>query len=919
RMAQDFSLRYPLIDGQGNWGSVDGDSAAAIRYTEARLSRMAEELLADIDKETVEFIPNFDASLKEPVVLPSKIPNLLINGSSGIAVGMATNIPPHNFGEVADAITLFIENTGGKGTAGDTELDVDALMQHIKAPDFPTGGIICGLEGVRQAYRTGRGLVTVRARTGVESHKDRQRIIVTELPFQINKAQLIEEIADMVHEKKLSGISDLRDESDREGMRIVIELKKDSNPEVVLNQLFTHTKLEATFGIIMIALVEGEPKTLTLRELIQSFVSHRKDVVTKRTQFDLSRAEEKAHILEGIIIALNSIDAVIKAIRESRDAASAKQALLKGFKVTEKQALAILDMRLQRLASLEQEKVRSEHKGLLVVISELKEILASEAKILVIIKSELAELKQMYADKRRTAIEAEAEDMETEDLIAAEDVAVTITRSGYIKRMTIDAYRQQKRGGKGVIAAETRETDFIEHIFIANTHSYILFFTDKGTVHWLKVHQIPEATRQAMGKAIINMLEINEEKITAFVPVKQFDSSHYLIMEKTSLAAYSKPRKGGIIAVTLEEGDELIGVEMTTGNDDIILATRNGLASRFSEQDVRATGRSAQGVRGIRLKFGDEVIGMAVADEKKSLLTLTENGYGKRTLISEYRHITRGGQGVINIQATDRNGKAVAIKPVSESDELMLISKNGIAIRVAVKDISVIGRNTQGVRIMKLEENDKFVAAAVITGENNSNGNSNNDNRPNKAVHAPQLFSHDDPFPLVKKNKALKEISLDHDDARLLRALSNDCSLSLVTLSKLLPLTPEGILYRIKRLDNSGIIGGYSALLNLKELGFSWYVVLASLRSLGSAEENTLKSYFQSNPMVWFSDKCLGEWNLRLEILAKDTRGFQKTLLELRTLLKDNLASFELLIVLEEHLNERFPLAIFESFWKVKK
>ncbi len=741
RMAQHFSLRYPLIDGQGNWGSVDGDSAAAIRYTEARLSRMAEELLADIDKETVEFIPNFDASLKEPVVLPSKIPNLLINGSSGIAVGMATNIPPHNFGEVADAVTAHIDNQ---------ELDVDALMQHIKAPDFPTGGIICGLQGVKQAYRTGRGLVTVRARTEIESHKDRQRIIVTEIPFQINKAQLIEEIADMVHEKKLSGISDLRDESDKDGMRIVIELKKDANPEVVLNQLFTHTKLEATFGIIMIALVNGEPKTLALNELIQSFVSHRKEVVTRRTQFDLSRAEEKAHILEGIIIALNSIDAVIKAIRESRDAAAAKQALLKGFKVTEKQALAILDMRLQRLASLEQEKVRAEHRELLVTIRELKEILASEIRILGIIKSELAELKQKYSDKRRTTIEAEAEEMQTEDLIAPEDVAVTITRNGYIKRMTIDAYRQQKRGGKGVIAAETREQDFIEHIFIANTHSYILFFTDKGTVHWLKVHQIPEATRQAMGKAIVNMLEIGEEKITAFVPVKQFESSYYLIMatkkgtvKKTSLAAYSKPRKGGIIAITLEEGDRLIGVEMTNGSDDIILATRNGLAARFSEQDVRATGRSAQGVRGIRLKYGDEVIGMVVADEKKSLLTMTENGYGKRTPISEYRHITRGGQGVINIQATDRNGKVVAIKPVSDSDGLMLVSKNGIAIRVAVKGISSIGRNTQGVRIMKLEENDKLVAAAVITGENSSNGNSNgstgnNDSHASKAVRALQ-------------------------------------------------------------------------------------------------------------------------------------------------------------------------------------
>ncbi len=717
RMAQPWNLRYMLVDGQGNFGSIDGDSAAAYRYTEARLTKLAEEMLADIDKKTVDMVPNFDVTTEEPTVLPTKIPALLVNGSSGIAVGMATNIPPHNLGEVADAIAECINHP---------EASTEELMKHIKAPDFPTGGIICGLHGVRQAYQTGKGLITVRAKTSLEKNKDRQRIIVSEIPFQVNKAQMIEEMAELIQEKKLQGISDLRDESDREGLRIVIELKKDANPEIVLNQLFTHTKLESTYGIIMIALKGNEPKTMNLKEILHSFISHRKDVVRRSTEFDLHNAEEKAHILEGIIIALKNIDAVIELIKKSKDGAAAKNALSSKFKISENQALAILDMRLQRLASLEQEKVKNEYGALLKLITYLREILADELKILKIIKEELMDMKQKYSDTRRTSIGESVEDTDVEDLITPQDVVVTITHNGYIKRLSLDTYRQQKRGGKGIIAAEIGEQDFVEDVFVANTHSYILFFTDKGIVHWLKVYNLPEASRQAMGKAIVNLLELKEEKVTAFIPVRQFDSKHYLIMatrkgtvKKTNLEEYSRPRKGGIIAITLDQGDELISVEMTDGTQDIMLATKNGLAARFREANVRPTGRSSQGVRGVRLKFGDEVIGMVVADEGKALLTITENGYGKRTPTSEYRMISRGGLGVINIQTTDRNGKAVVVKSVTENDELMLISKNGIGIRVTAKDISLIGRNTQGVRIMKMDEKDKVVSAAIIAIENN--------------------------------------------------------------------------------------------------------------------------------------------------------------------------------------------------------
>ncbi|MCP3682723.1 MAG: DNA gyrase subunit A [bacterium] len=713
RMAQDFSLRFPLVKGQGNFGSVDGDSAAAMRYTEAKLAKIAEELLKNIEKNTVDFAPNFDGSAKEPTVLPSMFPNLLVNGSSGIAVGMATNIPPHNFGEVVNATIAQIDNP---------EIDINELMQHIKGPDFPTGAQILGTEGIKNAYRTGRGIVRVRAKTFFEEYKGHNRIIVSEIPFQVNKATMIEEIADLVRLKKIIGIADLRDESDREGIRVVIDLKKDANKDVVLNQLLKHSKLQSTFGINIIALVNNQPRTLNLKQIIVCFIDHRKNVVTRRTQFELEKATERAHILEGLITALNNIDEVIDGIKKSREVAEAKKFLMDKFSLTEKQAVAILEMRLQKLASLEQEKIKTEHTELLELIKELKEILASEKRILEIIKQELVELKEKYSDGRRTEISAAVEEViNVEDLIKPEDMVVTISHAGYIKRTPVATYRQQHRGGKGVIAATTREEDFVEHLFIANTHSYILFFTDQGVVHWLKVHQIPEAGRQASGRPIVNLLQLEKETINAFVPVKKFDEEHNLIMatkkgtvKKTNLMQYSRPRRGGIIAITLEEDDRLIGVGLTDNTKQIILATRNGLAVRFKEQDVRPTGRSAMGVRGIRLREDDEVIGMVVVEPKKTLLTVTAKGYGKRTPVEDYRLINRGGSGVINIKITDKNGKAVSIKPVTDDTGMIFISKQGIIIRMAAKDISTIGRNTQGVRIMRLGDGDILVAAARV-------------------------------------------------------------------------------------------------------------------------------------------------------------------------------------------------------------
>ena len=721
RLAQDFSMRYPLVDGQGNWGSIDGDHSAAMRYTECRLTKLAEEMLEDIDKRTVRFIPNFDNSTTEPVVLPSKLPNLLINGSSGIAVGMATNIPPHNVGEIIDAVIKQTDKP---------DLSIEDLMRIIQGPDFPTGALICGRNGIREAYSTGRGKILIRAKTSLEQGKNKSVIVVNEIPFLVNKSELLEEIAELVRDKKIVGISDLRDESDRHGIRIIIELKKDADSNIVLNQLFQHTRLQTTFGVIMLALVNNEPKILNIKQLIHYYIEHRKAVVRKRTLFDLNKAQTRAHILEGLIIALTNINNIIKLIKESKSVETAKEALLSNFSLTNEQAVAILEMRLQRLTSLEQEKIRQEHSNLMNLVEELKSILSNPQKILDIIKKEVIELKEKYNDARRTQIiELESVELETEDLIKEEEMAITITNSGYIKRLPLQTYKLQHRGGKGIIATTTKDEDIVMDIFIASTHSYMLFFTNKGRVYWLKVYNIPEASRQARGKAIVNLLELgNDEIVTAFVPVRNFDNAHYLIMatkkgtaKKTELMAYSNPRRHGIVAITLEKGDELINVEMTDGTQQIILATKNGIAVRFEERDVRATGRSAQGVRGISLKDNDEVIGMVVASDDKSLLSVTENGYGKRTPISEYRLINRGGSGVINIQCTERNGKVVAVCSVTDSYDILFVSKNGIIMRVRDSDISAIGRNTQGVRIMKLEANDKVVSAVKVARENNGN------------------------------------------------------------------------------------------------------------------------------------------------------------------------------------------------------
>ncbi len=714
RMAQDFSMRYPLIDGQGNFGSIDGDSAAAMRYTEARLSKLAEEMLEDIKKETVEFIPNFDASLQEPKVLPAKVPNLLLNGSSGIAVGMATNIPPHNMNELCDGIIEVIDNP---------EISINELMKIIPGPDFPTGGTVTNISGIKKAYSTGRGVIRVKAVAYVEDYKNRERIIIREIPYNVNKALLIEEIAELVRNKKIDGIKDIRDESDREGIRIVIEVKKDANAEIILNQLYKHTRMQISFGINMLALVENEPKTLSLKEIIEEFISHRISIVTKRTQFDLKKAEEKAHILEGLIIALNDIDNVIKTIKESKDIPTAQQRLMQNYELTEVQSKAILEMRLSKLASLEQERIRQDYDETMELIKKLKEILADKQKILDIIKEELKYLKEKYGDKRRTKItEIDEDDIEIEDLIEKEDMVVTISHKGYIKRTSLKEYREQQRGGKGILASGTKDEDFLEHLFIANTHSYLLVFTNKGRVHWIKVYQVPEGSRQSKGKAIVNLIELQpEEKVETVIPVKEFEEEQYLIMitkkgiiKKTTLAAFSRPRKGGIIALKIDEGDELVSVRLTHGNSQILIATAKGMAIRFKENDVRSIGRNARGVIGVRLRKGDYVVGAVVADDTKTLLTVTENGYGKRTVIKEYRLIKRGGVGVKNIITDERNGNVVSVQSVTEEDSVMLISKNGIIIRVPCKGISLIGRNTKGVRIMKLKDGDKVVACAKV-------------------------------------------------------------------------------------------------------------------------------------------------------------------------------------------------------------
>lgn len=719
RMAQDFSQRYPLIDGHGNFGSVDGDPPAAMRYTEARMARISQKLLADIDKDTVDFQPNFDESLKEPVVLPCRFPNLLVNGSSGIAVGMATNIPPHNLREVIDGVIMLIDNPDAK---------VEDLMTVIKGPDFPTAGIIVGKEGIRSAYTTGRGSIRIRAAAQIESLSGgRNRIIVSEIPYQVNKSRLIEHIAELVRDKKIDGITDLRDESDREGIRIVIDVRRDANPNVILNQLYRHTQMQTTFGVIMLVIVNGEPKLLDLKSVISHYIEYQKEIVVRRTRFDLNKAEERAHILEGLKIALDNLDAVINLIRSSRTPDIAREGLMKSFNLTEKQAQAILDMRLQRLTGLERRKIEDELKDIMNLIKELKGILADEQKVLQIIKDELSEIKETFGDDRRTRITAGSSDFDVEDLIAEEDIAVTLTHQGYIKRMPLNTYKSQRRGGRGITATNPKEEDFVGHLFIATTLNYILFFTDKGRVYSLKAYEIPEASRQARGTAIVNLIPLMpDETIRAVIPIRTFAPDKYLLMatrrgivKKTALEEFDTKRKTGLLAIRLDPDDDLVSVKRTTGNQEIIIVTAQGLALRFSEEDVRPMGRSARGVIGIRLGDGDTVIGMDVVREDRDLLVVTENGYGKRTPLNQYRtYASRGGRGVKAIKLTDKTGLAVAIKVLEGDDELMCISAEGVVIRMDAADISQQGRGAQGVRVMRLDPEDKVVSIAQIVTKN---------------------------------------------------------------------------------------------------------------------------------------------------------------------------------------------------------
>lgn len=718
RMAQDFSIRYPLVDGHGNFGSIDGDSPAAMRYTEARLSEFAEEILADLDKETVEFIDNFDGTLQEPAILPAKIPNLLVNGSSGIAVGMATNIPPHNLGEVIDGVIAYIDNK---------DIAIMDLLKHIKGPDFPTGGRIMGMRGIVDAYNTGRGIIKVRGRVHIEqTKKGKQQIIVNEIPYQVNKTTLIEKIVETVKDKRIEGISDLRDESDKSGMRIVIEVKREADPNIVVNQLFKHSQLESTFGVIMIALVNGVPRTLNLKEIISEFVKHRYDVVVKRAKYELKKAEERAHILEGLLIALDNLDAVIKLIRASRDVPTAKAGLIEKFGLTEIQAQAILEMRLQRLTALEREKIKAEHKELVEKIKHLKELLGNDTLIYGVIKDELKEVKKKYNDERRTEISSEISDLEIEDLIAEEENVISITHSGYIKRLPVITYRKQNRGGRGVTGMNLKEEDFVKHLFISSTHNYIMFFSNYGKVYRLKVYEIPEGSKISKGKAIVNILPFKpNEKVMAVIAVKEYGEDDYLIMatkkgyvKKTSIKAYDTSRKEGIAAITLKEKDELIEVEKTSGKDDVILITKNGQGIRFNETDCRHMGRTAQGVIGMRLAKGDEVLAMAVVrDLNSDLFILTDNGYGKRTPVSDFSRIHRGGKGVRAIIITEKKGKIAGAGILREDYDVMIMSTNGIMIRVNASSISKYGRASQGVKVMNLEEGANVASTAFAAPE----------------------------------------------------------------------------------------------------------------------------------------------------------------------------------------------------------
>jgi DNA gyrase subunit A len=731
RMAQDFSMRYPLVDGQGNFGSVDGDSAAAMRYTEARLSRVAEEMLRDLQKNTVDFVPNFDDTLTEPSVLPALVPNLLVNGTSGIAVGMATNIPPHNLGEVVDACVAFIR---------DDSLTSDKLMRYIKAPDFPTGGIIYGYEGVKGAYTTGRGRILVRARASVETGKgDRQSIVISELPYQVNKANLIEKIADLVNEKKIDDVSDVRDESDRDGLRVVLELKRDANPEIVLNNLYKHTQMQTTFGVIMLALVDGRPKVLTLRDLVAHFLAHRNSVVVRRAKFELDEAERRAHILEGYIIALDNIDAIIKLIKASKDVDAARIGLMKRFKLSEIQAKAILDMRLQRLTGLERKKIEDEYRETIKLIERLKAVLKSKQLQMEIIREELVALKEKFGDERRTEIVYKAEEFSVEDMIAEEQVVITVSHGGFVKRFPVSGYRRQTRGGRGSTGATTKEDDFIEHVFVGSTHDYMLLFSDAGRCYWLKVFEIPEGGRASRGKSIANLIsKETEESIAAVVAVKNFEDPLFVVLvtqggmiKKTSLQEFSNPRRTGIAALKLGKGDRLIDVKLTDGSQDMVIGTNDGLAIRFHESEVRPMGRSAAGVRAIRLGKRDRVVGsVAMRRNGTSILVATQGGYGKRSETEEYRVSHRGGKGIITVKTSEKTGKMVSIREVLATDDIVVITTNGIVIRQHAQEVRMAGRNTQGVRLIRLEAGDSISDVAAVASEEEGEENGGGDTPP---------------------------------------------------------------------------------------------------------------------------------------------------------------------------------------------
>ena len=715
RMAQDFNMRYPMVDGQGNFGSIDGDNPAAMRYTEIRMTPLAEEMLADIEKETVDFIPNYDDTLREPAVLPSRIPNLLINGAAGIAVGMATNIPPHNLSEVIDGLVALVENP---------EMTIQQLMKYIPGPDFPTAGFIHGKEPIIQAYKEGKGIIQMRGKAFTETVKrtGKEQIIISEIPYMVNKKRLIEQIAELVNEKKIEGIADIRDESDREGMRVVIELKRDAVAEIIINQLHKHTQLQDSFGMNMLAIVDGRPKLLNLKEALKCFLEHRKEVVTRRTAYDLRKAEERLHILEGYRIALDNLDAVIALIRSSADPRVAKEGLMTNFSLSEIQAQAILDLRLQRLTGLERGKIMDEHRETLELIAKLRAILANEREIYKIIIEELREIKKKYGDERRTQIVDRTEDISIEDMIVDEDMAVTISHDGYIKRNPVSLYRAQRRGGKGKIGTTTKEEDFVEYLFIASMHSYILFFTTIGKVYWIKVHELPQASRAARGKPIVNLLKLQPgEKVSAFLSVREFQEGRHIVfatknglVKKTELMAYANPRASGIRAIGLEDGDEVIGVRLTDGQQELILSTADGQSIRFKEEQVRPTGRGTFGVVGMKLDQDDKVVSMEILTLGFDILTVSEGGYGKRTEMAEYRLQSRGGKGIITMKTTDKTGRVIGVQQVTEEDQLMLISNKGKIIRLRIKDIRIIGRNTQGVRLIELEEGERVVSLARL-------------------------------------------------------------------------------------------------------------------------------------------------------------------------------------------------------------